>query len=76
MDGTLGCHLRGPVPERARGRHVRAPANRPWQIAFGAPGDLPTLNHVILGMNANINFDLPQALVMVITDEEFDTSQS
>jgi Family of unknown function (DUF5995) len=31
---------------------------------------------VLLGMNANINFDLPQALVMVITDEEFDTSQS
>src|SRR5262249_19004293 len=45
---------------------------RPWQIAFGAPGDLPALNHVLLGMNAHINFDLPQALVTVITDEEFD----
>jgi Family of unknown function (DUF5995) len=46
---------------------------RPWQIAFGAPRDLPPLNHVLLGMNAHINFDLPQALVMVITDAEFDT---
>jgi hypothetical protein len=45
---------------------------RPWQIAFSAPDDLPALNHVLLGMNAHINFDLPQALVMVITDEEFD----
>jgi hypothetical protein len=45
---------------------------RPWQIAFGAPGDLPPLNHVLLGMNAHINFDLAQALVLVITDEEFD----
>ena len=46
---------------------------RPWQIAFGAPRDLPALNHVLLGMNAHINFDLPQALVTVISDEEFDT---
>lgn len=46
---------------------------RPWQIAFGAPTDLPALNHVLLGMNAHINFDLPQALVMVITDDEFGT---
>jgi hypothetical protein len=46
---------------------------RPWQIAFGAPRGLPALNHVLLGMNAHINFDLPQALVTVISDEEFDT---
>jgi hypothetical protein len=45
---------------------------RPWQTAFSAPRSLPPLNHVLLGMNAHINFDLPQALVMVITDEEFD----
>jgi hypothetical protein len=49
-----------------------AQPTRPWQIAFGAPGDLPPLNHVLLGMNAHINFDLAQALVLVITDEEFD----
>jgi hypothetical protein len=45
--------------------------SRPWQIAFGAPPQLPALRHVLLGMNAHINFDLPQATVAVITDEEF-----
>src|SRR5712672_100448 len=44
---------------------------RPWDIAFSAPADLPALRHVLLGMNAHINYDLPQALVAVITDEEF-----
>jgi hypothetical protein len=46
--------------------------SRPWAIAFGAPDGLPPLRHVLLGMNAHINYDLPQALVAVITDEQFD----
>ena len=29
------------------------------------------MRHVLLGMNAHINFDLPQAIVAVISDEEF-----
>jgi uncharacterized protein DUF5995 len=45
---------------------------RPWDIAFSAPAKLPPLRHVLLGMNAHINYDLPQALLAVITDEEFD----
>ena len=45
---------------------------RPWDVAFNAPADLPPLRHVLLGMNAHINFDLPQALLAVITDEQFD----
>jgi hypothetical protein len=45
---------------------------RPWAIAFGAPAGLPPLRHVLLGMNAHINYDLPQALVAVISDEQFD----
>ena len=45
--------------------------SRPWQIAFGAPPELPALRHVLLGMNAHINFDLPQAIIAVITDDEF-----
>jgi Family of unknown function (DUF5995) len=49
----------------------RTPA-RPWAIAFGAPAGLPPLRHVLLGMNAHINYDLPQALLAVITDEQFD----
>jgi hypothetical protein len=45
--------------------------SRPWEIAFGAPAGLQPLRHVLLGMNAHINYDLPQALVAVISDEEF-----
>ena len=48
----------------------RRPA-RPWDIAFSAPASLPPLRHVLLGMNAHVNYDLPQALLAVITDEEF-----
>jgi len=46
----------------------------PWQIAFEAcrHRGLPHLRYVLLGMNAHINYDLPQALLAVITDEEFD----
>jgi hypothetical protein len=46
--------------------------SRPWAIAFGAPAGLPPLRHVLLGMNAHINYDLPQAIVTVISDEQFD----
>jgi hypothetical protein len=46
--------------------------SRPWAIAFGAPAGLPPLRHVLLGMNAHINYDLPQALVAVISDDQFD----
>lgn len=44
---------------------------RPWRLAFEAPASLPALRHVLLGINAHINYDLPQALLAVITDEEF-----
>ncbi|MBK8460551.1 MAG: hypothetical protein IPL43_10530 [Micropruina sp.] len=44
---------------------------RPWRLAFGAPATLPPLRHVLLGINAHINFDLPQALLAVISDQEF-----
>ena len=45
---------------------------RPWRLAFDAPPDLPALRHVLLGINAHINYDLPQALLRVISVEEFD----
>ena len=45
---------------------------RPWDIAFSSPAGLPALRHVLLGMNAHINYDLPQSLLAVITDEQFD----
>jgi hypothetical protein len=33
------------------------------------------VNRLLLGMNAHINYDLPQALLAVITDEEFDNAE-
>lgn len=47
----------------------------PWQVAFHAAVDgprIPPRRHLLLGMNAHINYDLPQALLAVISDEEFD----
>ena len=48
----------------------------PWAAAFAAADDpaclLPPLRHVLLGMPADINYDLPQALLAVISDAEFD----
>src|SRR5262245_3398488 len=44
---------------------------RPWRLAFDAPASLNPLQHVLLGINAHINYDLPQALLAVISDEDF-----
>jgi len=45
----------------------------PWAVAFESGTDrrIPPLRHVLLGMNAHINYDLPQALLAAITDDEF-----
>ncbi len=58
---ALAAHRRDPA----------APA-RPWRLAFGARRDLAPEAHVLLGMNAHINFDLPQSLVRVIPPADFD----
>jgi uncharacterized protein DUF5995 len=50
------------------------PVPAPWRIAFDTARtrpELPPLRHILLGMNAHINYDLPQALIAVITPEEF-----
>ena len=47
---------------------------RPWRLAFHADPNLPALRHVLLGINAHVNYDLPQALLSVITDTEFTES--
>lgn len=44
---------------------------RPWQLAFTAPPELPALRHVLLGINAHVNYDLPQAMLAVISPAEF-----
>jgi hypothetical protein len=49
----------------------RADVPRPWRIAFDADPDLPALRHVLLGINAHVNYDLPQALLAVISDDDF-----
>jgi hypothetical protein len=54
---------------------ARQPVSTPWRVAFDAARDhteLPPLRHVLLGMNAHINFDLPQALLAVISPADFD----
>jgi hypothetical protein len=47
---------------------------QPWAVAFGAGQgqELPPLRHVLLGMNAHINYDLAQSLLAVISEREFD----
>src|SRR6478672_10885354 len=45
---------------------------RPWRLAFSAPDDLPALRHVLLGINAHVNYDLPQAMLSVISPADFD----
>jgi hypothetical protein len=48
---------------------------RPWRLAFDAPADLPDLRQVLLGINAHINYDLPQALLGVISDADFEDAR-
>jgi hypothetical protein len=56
-------------------RRDRASAPRPWRIAFEADPALHPVAHVLLGINAHINYDLPQALIAVVPPEAFgDTS--
>jgi hypothetical protein len=53
--------------------HRRDPAGppAPWREAFGTDPATRPEGHVLLGMNAHINFDLPQSLVRVITPADF-----
>jgi Family of unknown function (DUF5995) len=51
------------------------PTPGPWKVAFGTARDqpdMPALRQILFGMNVHINYDLPQALIGAITDEEFD----
>jgi hypothetical protein len=55
------------------------PPPAPWQVAFRVGLErpaLPPLRHVLLGINAHVNFDLPQALLDVTSDEAFDDPQA
>lgn len=48
-----------------------SPAPRPWRLAFEASAQLPALRRILLGMNAHVNYDLTQALLAVVSDEDF-----
>lgn len=52
------------------------PVSGPWRVAFACAAaggsDLPALRHVLLGMNAHINYDLPQALLAVVPPADVD----
>ena len=47
------------------------PVPRPWRLAFAADPAMHPLGHLLLGMNAHINFDLPQAVLAVVDDADF-----
>jgi hypothetical protein len=50
----------------------------PWRVAFDAARrqpDLQPLRHVLFGLNAHLNYDLPQALVAVISPADFDNPE-
>ena len=71
--GRVGRRLRRAVPRRAggpRGGTSRSVA-APWRLAFGARAGLPPEAHVLLGMNAHINFDLPPSLIRMIPPGDF-----
>ncbi len=53
--------------------HRRDPATppAPWRAAFATDRATRPEGHVLLGMNAHINFDLPQSLVRVIGPADF-----
>jgi hypothetical protein len=51
------------------------PVPQPWRLAFDTARnrtDLPPVRHVLLGINAHINYDLPQALLAVMSSGDFD----
>lgn len=72
MGCAVGRCIR-PALYRCVGRRpVRRTSAAPWRLAFDAPPELPPLRHLLLGINAHVNYDLPQALLAVISDADFD----
>jgi hypothetical protein len=45
--------------------------SRPWRLAFAASPRLNPLRQLLLGINAHVNYDLPQALLRVLSDDDF-----
>ena len=47
----------GPTTPSSPTEHPPCPARRPRRM-------LPALRHVLLGINAHVNYDLPQAMLL------------
>ena len=48
------------------------PTPRPWRLAFEASPAIHPLGHVLLGVNAHINYDQPQSLLRVMPARDVD----
>lgn len=44
---------------------------RPWRLVFAAPAALPPAQHLLLGLTAHLNYDLPLTLQTVISNKDF-----
>jgi len=60
--------------EAMDGWSQKQPVSDPWRLAFTAAEseELEPAKHALLAMNAHINYDLPQAILEVVTDAEFE----
>ena len=50
---------------------VGGPVPRPWRLAFAVDPAAHPLAHLLVGVNAHINFDLPQAMLDVVSTDDF-----
>ena len=44
---------------------------RPWRLVFAVAPEVHPLGHLLVGIGTHINYDLPQAMLDVISDEDF-----
>src|SRR5437879_5509222 len=73
-DLAFGVLYLRPLDSELRGEPVPAP----WAVAFRQAREQPQLSplrQVLVGINAHINYDLPQALLAVISDAELDDEE-
>ncbi len=50
---------------------VGATVPRPWRLAFGVASEVHPLGHLLVGISTHINYDLPQAMLDVVSDDDF-----
>jgi hypothetical protein len=43
----------------------------PWRLVFAAPTGLPARRKLMMGLGVQLNFDLPQAVLAVTSDDDF-----